>query len=334
MLMRTIGTASTAITALCVGCASPVVGPSEARPGAIAIEAAGLRAEWAREIDRCVWFGASGKSNMLHTVELDREIPTDGAYTFFGGCYTWVAPQNGPLGWKDADGAQRSWPPDPAMDIGPARVTGISHNFITTTGPRQLSGLVEIKTLRLDYDLHADFTYTLRNDGDHSAIAGPWITTAVGKGDLIALRAPAGATMRGWDGSSVERFKSILGDPDARGWAVVDLAKADWDGGVKVYIESAAGSAERPEIAVWRHGYWFLRRGAELEATDVARLREVGEGPVAIYIEPGSGIVEAELYGPIADITPGASHTTIERWSLIPGARGDLSVLPAESAAH
>ena len=326
MMQRAAAAMVMAISALGFGCASPAVRYAQTHPEAVAIEAAGLRAEWAPQIDRCVWFGASNGSNMLHIVDLERTPPADGAYTFFGGCYTWVAPQNGPLGWKAADGNPQAWPPDTAMDIGPARVTGISHNFVTTTGPRQISGLVERKTLRLDYDLQASFSYTLRNDSDHSVVGGVWVNTAVGPEDLIALRIGAATTMRGWDGSSVERLRSILGEPGANGWTLVDLARAKWDGGVKVYLESA--SPMRAEIAVWRAGHWLLRQGAELSSSELARLSEVGEGPVAVYIEPGADIVEAELYGPIGDIAPGQEVTTTERWRLIAAPRGDLAALP------
>lgn len=328
MAIRRAGAVAAAISLIGIGCATPAVRPAESRSGALAIEAAGLRAEWAAQIDRCVWFGPSAGGNMLHTVDLDQPPGADGDYTFFGGCYTWVAPQNGPLGWKDPDGAQRGWPPDPAMDIGPARVTGISHNLITTTGPQHLSGLIERKTLMLDYGLQAHLAYSLHNVGGQRVIAGTWVTTAVGPHDLIAVRAPEGTELRGWDGSSVERFRSILGEPDAAGWALVDLHRAAWEGGVKVYLERTGAHETQAEIAVWRAGHWFLRQGALLTVQDAARLREVGEGPVAIYIEPGSGIVEAELYGPIVDMAPGDRTTTNELWSVISAAKGERSALP------
>jgi hypothetical protein len=326
MVLRSVAVMTAAVGLFGLGCAAPYAKDAYSCPQPVTIEAAGLRAQWSPYIDRCTWFGASGGANMLHTVELEREPPADGAYTFFGGCYTWVAPQNGPLGWKTIDGAPQAWPPDPAMDIGPARVTGISHNFITTTGPRQISGLIERKTLSLDYNLQAVFIYVLRNESAHAVVAGPWITTAVAPDDLIAVRMPSGVTMRGWDGSSVERFQSILGEPAANGWALVDLSKARWEGGVKVYIDSPGPA--RAELAIWRAGHWFLRRGAELSAQDVARLREVGEGPVALYIEPANSIVEAELYGQVTDIAPGEETAVTEQWNLIAAPRGDLTALP------
>lgn len=309
------------------GCATRAVAPAEARSGAVAIEAAGVRAEWAPDIDRCVWFGPSGGANMLHTAHLDEAPAMDGAYTFFGGCYSWVAPQGSPLGWKDFEGREAAWPPDPAMDIGPGRVTSISHNHITTTGPRHRSGLVEHKTLRLDYEYSAELTYTLRNQSDGARVGGTWLNTAVRPEDLVAVRAPEGTELRGWDPLSVERLESILRAPAEGGWSVIDLAGADWQEGIKVYIQSP-GDMVRPEIAVWHEGYWFVRSGEPLDSASLERLRSLGEGPVAIYVEPGAGIVEAELYGPIVDIPPGGAVTSTEQWRLISAKRGDLSALP------
>lgn len=311
------------------GCATPAIAPSETRAGAVPIEAAGLRAEWAPDIDRCVWFGAADGPNMLFVPREHRDaLPREDGYTFFGGCYTWVAPQNGPLGWRNADGEEQPWPPDPAMDVGPARVSARSHYAITTTGPRHRSGLVERKTLRLDYDLCAEFDYELINDSAASRIAAPWTTTAARPDAILAIRAPEGTTFRGWDDASVQRLHSIMSPPNEHGWVTIDLSRAAWDGGVKVYATSP-GATVRPEIAVWRRSYWFLRRADALSGTDIDRLTEVGEGPVAVYIEPRAGIVEAELYGAPRNLAPGESTRTREEWLIIRAkARGDLSALP------
>ncbi len=331
-----LGSLSVLMVVVTGGCAGSDGPRSRPMVGAVRIESAGLAAEWAPGIDRCVYFGPSGGPNMLLTRSLDRLPASDGAYTFFGGCYIWVAPQKGPLGWKSSEDAELSWPPAPAMDIGPTRISGRSHNSITTVGPRQRTGLVENTTLTLRDGLVAELRSGLRNESGEARVAGVWVTTAVGEGDVIALRIPAGTNLRGWDEASVSRLKAVMGPPSASGWVTVDLKKVEWEGEIKVYIEAPTSGGEPSRIAVWRCGYWFVRTGSVMDESIVARLREVGEGPVAVYIEPGrkgdaegGGIVEAEMYGPIEVISPGGKAVVSEEWRLIPAAlRGDVSALP------
>lgn len=324
------------------GCASSVRTPVT-RPDAIRVERDGLAAEFAPSIDRVTFFGPSGGENLLHVVGLDRQPPTDGSYVFWGGCYTWVSPQkapggdaSSPMGWVDVDGTKRDWPPDPAMDVGPARRTGLGDGMLRVTGPEQRSGLAEIKSLRVLARDRALFSFTLRNAGGAGPIvAGPWINTAAGPRDAIAVRMPPGTEVYGWNDESVARFNSVLGPADERGWRRVDLSRAAWDGGIKVYLAPPRGERlASTEIAVWRRdaGAWMHRDIGPLSADEIERLRAAGEGPVAVYIQPSSGggeaIVEAELYGPIRDILPGAQHTATETWRVIESRDGSTAALP------
>jgi hypothetical protein len=298
-----------------------------------------LTAEFVPAIDRLTFFGRDGGSNLLHLSALDRDVPSDGSYTFWGGCYTWVSPQKGvtgsPIGWVDADRVtKQDWPPDPAMDVGPARRAGFSPDSFSVTGPDLRSGLREEKTFRIVSDEAAEMTCTLRNRGASPATAGTWTNTAASLDDFIAVKLPAGSDVWGWDPSNVNSFDSIAREPDARGWVLVDLSKAKWDGGIKVYLSHAADAAlQRPEIAVWRRGAkaWLHRSLEAMSASDVRHLRDRGEGPVAIYIQPEGGkdaIIEAELYGPISEIAPNAALHSTESWRIIPSDKPDTSLLP------
>lgn len=331
-----IGVLSAAIVC---GCQShPDLEGTVSRVEGVRIEKHGLAAEFHPSIDRVTFFGRTGGANLLQVSDLERVVPSDGSYVFWGGCYTWVAPQKSVegfgMGWLDADGTtRRDWPPDPAMDVGPVRRVGGSADWMSFVGPDQRSGLREEKSLRiLAYD-EAEFAYTLRNRGIEPVTAGPWINTAVGAGDVIAVRMPSGVRIWGWNAESVERFRSITGEADARGWALVDLSRATWAGGIKVYLAPAEGSASAPvEIAVWRREAraWMHRSLGVMTDAEVARLQAAGEGPVAVYIQPGKedAIIEAELYGPLTEIAPGSAVTSVERWRVIESPRADAALLP------
>lgn len=326
--------------ALISGCGSapePIAPVSEMEP--IRITRHGLAAEFMPAIDRLTYFGRDGGSNLLHLSALGRDVPAEGSYTFWGGCYTWVSPQKGvegsPIGWVDADRTTKmDWPPDPAMDIGPARRAGFAPGSFSVVGPDLRSGLREEKTFRIISDDTAELTYTLRNRGPTPTTAGTWTNIAASLGDFIAVKLPTGSATWGWDQSSVDSFRSIAGEPDARGWVLVELSKAKWDGGIKVYLtQSAVAPMQRPEIAVWRRGAkaWLHRSLEPMSATDLRRLREMGEGPVAVYIQPNGGkdpIIEAELYAPIAEVAPGAILQSTETWRIIPSDKPDTSRLP------
>lgn len=346
--LMVLGVIPVAAAASLSGCAE-IIPRRDASPltraDAVRVEQHGLAVEFVPSIDRYTYFGAADKSgNMLHVTGLDRPTPADGGYTFFGGCYTWIAPQKpaaapdvdpqGRMGWIAPDGSKKDWPPDPAMDVGPVRLSGVRNDSFTVTGPEQRSGLQEIKTFTLIARDLASLSYSLTNRGTIATPASCWVNTAATLSDRLAVRLPPGTSITGWDQANIDSFQRITSEPDARGWALVDLSRADWAGGIKVYLHPSEGSPPRPvEIAVWRSGarQWLHRSIAPMSAEDAALLRRAGEGPVAVYIQPDGGknpIIEAELYGPIRTIEPGQTHTTIETWRLIASSAPDVSVLP------
>ena len=295
---------------------------------AVRVQGEELAVEFRPSIDRFTYIGPVDKAgpNLLF-VQKQHDAPApDESYTFFGGCYTWIAPQNavgGRLGWRDAQGAARGWPPDPAMDIGPTRVERISNHELRMESPVNRMGLREIKEFRIDGAATGSLDFRIQNTTDGIVTAGPWVNTAVAPGSVIAVRMTPQTPVWGWNDESVSRFRSLAAPVERSGWTIIEPDKADWDGGIKVYLDTPA------EIAIWRDGYWLHRR--QLNADD-GRLRALGEGPVAVYIQPARGadvaIVEAELYGAIADIAPLADHTGTERWTLIPSATPDVWALP------
>ncbi|MFM9957417.1 MAG: hypothetical protein ACKVZJ_05040 [Phycisphaerales bacterium] len=304
----------------------------------------GVRVRFSPRIDRIVFFGPEGGGpNLLHAVDLSRSLPANGDYTFFGGAYSWWAPQNGEKGWVGADGTPKNWPPDPAMDVGPAVLTAKTDRSITVVGPVQRSGLRESKTIRIKGPNRAEISYTLTNTTNRTMTAGPWLNTAVtpGAGSVMAFRTSPGGmrgnaeersstwSVRGAMGENADAlFRGALTGTQENGWNALPLSNAMWKEGIKVYLEAWATSSEPAELAVWRDGWWLHRRLTTGDRDSHERMRQFGEGPVATYINPGLGIIEAELVAPIVDIPPGGETTAVEVWTLIPSATADVNALP------
>jgi hypothetical protein len=301
---------------------SPGLTGELSRADATRIRRGQLAIEYSPDLDRVTFFGVHNGPSLVHTVGLDREPADDGSYTFFGGGYFWSAPQAGEYGWRNASGELQDWPPDPAMDAGPARIVGRSQYEIVTTNPVGRDGLRQMKTIGLRNSHAAEIEFGLENTGDETLRRAHWINTAVDSKSRIALKLKEGeqvAQIYANDPEAVEQFNTILGPIDERGWAMVNLASASFDGGIKIYTDGPA------EIAIWvpnpdwlqTRGFWLHRRlDTPLTTEQRSELRAIGEGPVAVYINPGLGLIEAELYGPVFDIEPGQTVSSTEVWTV------------------
>jgi hypothetical protein len=305
--------ATAALGAVLAGCQA---GDPLARQRPITLTAHGHTVTLAPAIDRLIAFGPEAGPSLLHVRDLDRPVATDPAdpafesYVFRGGCYTWISPQSA---WVGRDGARSDWPPDPAMDRGPVRIIERTPASLTTRTPLTRLGLVEHKTFTLTPE-GGELSYALINPGDAPIEAAAWINTAVARRDRIALYMPEGTTLRGWDDVSVARLESILSPPTAHGWRLVELHRASWQGGIKVWVDTPARDAT---IGVWREGRWLVRTLAPLDAPHAQRVPS--EVPVAVYIDPADELIEAELIAPATRILPGQAVEATERWSVLPG---------------
>ncbi len=290
------------------------------RPDAVRIGRGQLVIEYSPDLDRVTLFGVRKGPNLLHTVGIDREPAEDGSYTFFGGGYTWVAPQSGEHGWTDADGELSVWPPDPAMDSGPSLIVGRTPTKVVVENPVARDGLRQRKTIGLSAPHHATIEYELVNESEETLRRAHWINTAVAPDGIIALKLRDGdqvAQIYSDSSDGADRFSDLLSPIGEDGWAVLKLSNADFPDGIKVYTDGPA------EIAVWvanpdwliSKGFWLHRSlGEPLSTEQRSELRAIGEGPVAVYLNSGLGIVEAELYGAVVDIEPGASASSTEIW--------------------
>ncbi len=291
---------------------------------AVRVQGERIAVEFQPSIDRFTYIGPVDTAGPnLVFVQKQRQAPAaDESYTFYGGCYTWIAPQNGPLGWRDAQGKERGWPPDPAMDTGPVRIERMGTTGLRMESPVNRMGLREVKEFRVKGPATGMLGFTVENTTAGLVTAGAWVNTAVAPGSVIAVRMTSATDVWGWNAESIARFRSVTRFIEGTGWALVEPDKADWDGGGKVYLDTTA------EIAIWRDGWWLVRTQT---TTDDGRLRAAGEGPVALYIQPATGsdpaIVEAELYGRLADIPPYGRNESAERWTVVKSATADVGAL-------
>lgn len=290
------------------------------RADAVRIGRGQLALEYSPDLDRVTFFGVRNGPNMLHVTGLDREPADDGSYTFYGGGYTWVAPQGGEHGWRDESGELLEWPPDPAMDAGPAMIVGRTPTSVVTENPVARDGLRQRKTLGLSAAHEATIEYTLINEGDETLRRAHWINTAVALDGVIALKMRDGeqvAQLFSEDPNAAELLSDRLEPIGEDGWALLRLSGLNLAEGIKVYTDGPA------EIAVWvsnpdwlmTRGFWLRRSLAEpLSIEQRSELRALGEGPVALYLNTGMELFEAELYGPVVDIEPGDTATSTEVW--------------------
>lgn len=335
--MRIFGVCVMAMMVALSGCCNeykPVTHPDAVRRlgGTVAVE-------YLPSIDRITYFGPVEAPNLLHVRSLRQRPKADGSYTFFGGAYTWIAPQSGPYGWVGADGNQSPWPPDPAMDIGPGGSCwrgevplGVEFRVKQDVycSPPTRMGLAPTSHFAFTSDSCLELTHSLENKGSGSRLAGAWINTAASNDHTLAVRAPFGSEVWAWEGKDSKPLTDLMSQPNERGWALIDLSKANWEGGIKFYIQpGAVGGETKVDIAQWFGGYWMYRSQEDCGAEDFALLRENGEGPVAVYIQPGAEpIIEAELYGRLVNLAPGQTERWTETWRVIEAATPDVSVLP------
>lgn len=295
---------------------------SLARPDAVRIARGQLVVEYSPDIDRVVRIGMHRGPNLVHTVGLDGEPDGDGSYTFFGGGYTWVAPQSGELGWRAENGELLSWPPDPAMDTGPARVVGRSVYGLVAENPESRDGIVQRKTFELTSPSELMLRYELRNTSDAVLRRAHWVNTAVAPNAVIALKMEDNgsvAQLYSDTAGGADIIGAYMTDRDQFGWSLIPLADLSFTDGIKIYTDGPA------EIAVWvpnpdwllTRGFWLHRRLVlPMSLEDRNSLRAIGEGPVAVYLHPGLELFEAELYGPVLDIESGGIGVSSEIWTI------------------
>lgn len=292
------------------------------------LDAMGTEVAYDADRDRIVDLRLRNRPNMLHTASLDQPPRSGEEYTFYGGHYSWIAPQ---AAWIDGDGALRNWPPDPAMDRGPMLVTRHTDRFLAVEGPVTRLGFREEKVIEILDQGVVGVEHQLTNETNTMRAGAVWSNTAVPPGAVIAVPKPADGTIIFdrdvetaqplWEAITEEFGNWILIRTDRK----AAEAAAAWGGELKVFIAAA------PQIAVGHDGYWLVRRGWPWD--DAGSLATVSEAPVEVYLNFGLELFEAELLGPHVTLAPGESTTFSEVWFIFNEHRGDPREIDAAFAA-
>lgn len=284
------------------------------------LHTAQLQLTYDAQRDRITSFGPAGGPNLLGVRDLQSPPAADGSYTFFGGMYSWISPQGA---WVDASGQLRDWPPDPAMDRGPAVIVNQDAGRVVARGPVTRSGLVEQKWFELAPGRYAAIIdQRLHNPTGGNVVGGVWVNTAVKPGAIIAVRDRSSDHFRisGGDAANTLWARATT---SRDGWLLIHTDGVDWsDLGTDSFKFFAQGPTA---IAIWTDGYWLLRQG--LTDDSDGSLAKHGEAPVEVYVNYGLQLFEAELLGPITAIPPGGTTQHVERWLVAPAAEPDPTVL-------
>jgi hypothetical protein len=277
-----------------VGSSRFVVVPGEqpeVREGALRIDVGGVSLEYSSEIDRIVALRPGERPNMLHVANMDVEPDPSGDYTFFGGAYFWVSPQDGPNGWIDADGEPQAWPPDPAMDRGPTRITSRSDAGFSAVNPVDHAGLVQRKDVEIVGPGQIEVRYSLTNTSDQTLARGTWINTATPPNAVIALRLPnfdGAASMHGHVEDEPRMPRELTADPAGGDGAGAESTPAEIEGaleqsdaGIPAAVTEAAADepspdAEAAETVIMQAARMWAWKDASPDA-----LRGIMDGPDA-----------------------------------------------------
>jgi len=278
--------------------------------------------------DRILYLGPTQGPNLLETRNLNQPPDPNGNYTFFGGAYTWIAPQNQ---WRDTTGNLKNWPPDPLMDRGPTTITNQSENQLKITGPETRDHLIESTTITIVDSSTITIRHILKNTGTKTIQRAVWSTTAIPPGATIAVNKTSDNLF-----DSTQKFFRLDNQNSKPLWNQVARTTSEWftikttlpdptekpsPDSFKVFFDRVNAT----QIAYWSRGYWLLRTA---EPPDIFRsLQTVGESSVEIYANFGLQLFEAELLSPLQPIAPQKQIAFEETWKIIPSKTPNLETL-------
>ncbi len=248
--------------------------------------------------------------------------PQKDGYIYFGGLYTWIAPQ---ASWISYDGKGIYTGADPVLDNGPYRVTAMKENELTMTSPiSHCYGLQMIKTFKLAKDSSKlEFSVTLRNTASVPIRWAVWNLSGVKPVGIAFFDVPGGKKDLQFpvnDKIDPKKFAKALQVIDGR-TAAVDLRQYRKDGG-KIFVRRGSDY-----LAYRQPGSWFVRRFS----TNPAQIFTDWQSQIEIWADAKIGhIFELETASPDFVIPPGKSVTWTE-WLYIVGDPEPLSTSVLEA---
>jgi hypothetical protein len=233
-------------------------------------------------------------------------------YRYFGGLYTWIAPQSR---WIPYDGKTTFTGADPVLDNGPYQVTAATEDELTMVSPVSTAyGLQMTKHFKLwGNNARLEYTVSLRNTGNVPVRWAVWNLTGVRPAGVVFFTVPRGINDLQLVSDSrpnarrYGRAVHILPGPTA----AVDYRKYQARGG-KIYVRVGSDY-----LAYRQPGSWFLRRFK----SSPSELYTDWQSQIELWAEASvrSGrIFEIEVTSPDFVILPGQSVSWSESMAIIP----------------
>jgi hypothetical protein len=234
--------------------------------------------------------------------------PQDG-YIYFGGVYTWFAPQSR---WLAYDGKGVFTGGDPVLDNGPYRVTVARPDELTMVSPvSRCFGLQMIKTFKLiPNSSRLDFTVTLRNTASVPIRWAVWNLNGVKPVGVAFFAVPGGKDDLQFPVNGKKdpkKFAKVVEVLEGR-IAAIDLRKYHSTGG-KIFVRVGGDY-----LAYRQPGSWFVRRFT----ADTKDIFTDWQSQIEIWADAKVGhIFELEAASPDFVIPPGKSVSWTERMYII-----------------
>jgi hypothetical protein len=231
-------------------------------------------------------------------------------YTFFGGLYTWLAPQDH---WVDLEKNEvYNKKPDPTIDRGPYEVTGTGAGELTMISPTvKAYGLKVEKIFTLPKnENHLEYMVRLHNVGHYPVRWAVWNLTAVKPNGIVFFDIPHGEADFNFFGASQTHrkwFSNIMHIIDDT-TAAVDYRKYAGPG-AKMFVR--VGSKF---VAYRQPGSWFVRRFPN----DSRQIFTDQQSQIELWADAKKGIFELEAASPDYAILPGKSVSWTETMSIVP----------------
>ncbi len=228
---------------------------------------------------------------------------------FFGGLYTWIAPQDH---WVDAEKEELyDEEPDPTIDRGPYEVTSKGAGELTMISPTTKTyGLKVEKIFKLaGNENHLEYTVRLHNVGPYPVRWSIWNLNAVKPNGIVFFHIPNGESDLKFYSDPQDfrrRFTHITHIIDDT-TAAVDYRKYAGPG-AKMFVQ--VGSKF---LAYRQPGSWFVRRFPN----DPRSIFTDQQSQIELWADTETGIFEMEAVSPDYLILPGKSVSWTERMSII-----------------
>ncbi len=266
------------------------------------------------KIGRAILYRLKGKKNIFYANELNLGMVPDKkfkGYIFFGGLYTWLAPQSA---WVDTETkSPSSWPPDSKIDRGPYKIEKklTEPRTLTIKSKSKLCNLEIFKTYKLN-EFGSGFLYivSVHNKNSQPARWAIWNLVAVKPGIVLFATENGLKDLRfnifnAKPKETKKLFDNII-QISKDNIAIVDLGKYKAEEG-KFGVKPFSNF-----LAYRNEDTWMIR----VFPCSRRKIYTDNNSQIEIYVNPKRSIYELEVLSPDRVIPPKKSIVWTERFYL------------------